>query len=117
MKDAVYSGPVFDRAERSGSGLLISFRHAEGLHTLDGKAPLCFEIAGADKKFVPAAAVVEGERVRLSAPGVLRPEYARYAWSATNPGVNLVSGAGLPLFPFDSSDPFFQEEKHRRMNR
>ena len=117
MKDAVYSGPVFDRAERSGSGLLISFRHAEGLHTLDGKAPLCFEIAGADKKFVPASAVIKGERVRLSAPGVPSPKYARYAWSATNPGVNLVSGAGLPLFPFDSSDPFFQGEKHRRMNR
>ncbi len=116
-KDIIYSSPIFDHTGNAGANLLVSFRHAKGLHTKDGKAPTCFEIAGADRKFVPATAVIEGDKVRLSSPGVSSPKYARFAWAASNPGINLVSGAGLPPFPFDSSDPFFQSGKHRQMNR
>ena len=115
-KDIAYSSPIFDKAEPSGSSLLISFRHGKGLHTADGKAPSCFQIAGEDKKFVPATAVIEGDKIRLSAAGVPNPKYARYAWSKTNNGINLFNGAGLPPFPFDSSDPFFQSEKLKKMH-
>ena len=42
-----------------------------------------FEIAGEDKNFVPADAVIEGNKVILSAKGkVSKPVYARYAWGA-----------------------------------
>ena len=34
-KDIAYSGPIFDKAEQSGSSLLISFRHGKGLHTTE----------------------------------------------------------------------------------
>ena len=116
MKDVVYSGPIFDGAEVSGTALLVSFRYGKGLHTLDGKAPLCFQIAGEDKKFVPANAVIEGERIRLSAANVPSPKYARYAWAAKNTGLNVVNGANLPLYPFDSSDPFFRSAKLKKMH-
>ena len=116
-KDIAYGSPVFDKAEKSGSSLVVSFRFAVGLKTKDGKAPTCFEIAGEDRKFVPAAAVIEGDKVRLSAAGVANPKYARFAWTPTNPGVNLVNGAGLPPFPFDSSDPlFYTTGKQRKLN-
>ncbi len=115
-KDVAYSGPVFDQVENSGSSLLVSFRHAKGLHTADGKAPLCFEIAGENKKFVPASAVIEGEKIRLSAAGVPSPKYARYAWAGRNSGVNVVNGAGLPMYPFDTSNPFFRSGKRKKMH-
>ncbi len=115
-KDVVYSGPIFDGMEKSGSSLLISFRHAKGLRTADGKAPLCFEIAGENKKFVPASAVIEGDKIRLSAAGVPAPKYARYAWASRNNGLNVVNGAGQPMFPFDSDDPFFRSEKRKKMH-
>ena len=45
------------------------------------------------------------------------PKYARFAWAASNPGVNLVNGAGLPPFPFDSSDPlFYATGKQKKLN-
>ena len=115
-KDIAYSSPIFDKAEQSGSSLLISFRHGKGLHTTDSKAPSCFQIAGENRKFVPATAVIEGDKIRLSAAGVPNPKYARYAWSRINTGVNLFNGAGLPPFPFDSSNPFFQSGKLKKMH-
>ena len=116
MKDIVYSGPVFDKAEVSGSGLLVSFRHGKGLRTTDGKAPLCFEIAGEDKKFMPANAVIEGDKIKLSAANVPAPKYVRYAWANRNNGLNVVNGAGQAMFPFDSSNAFFQSGKLKKFH-
>ena len=116
MTNIVYSGPVFAGAEVSGSSLLVSFRHGKGLRTTDGKAPLCFEIAGEDKKFVPATAAIEGDKIKLSAPNVPSPRYARYAWANRNNGLNVVNGAGQAMFPFDSSNAFFQSGKLKQFH-
>lgn len=61
-----------------------------------------FEIAGADHKFVPATAKIDGEDVVVSAPGVAWPVYVRYAWdnAATDSPYNA---AGLPVEPLRSS--------------
>ena len=64
-----------------------------------------FEIAGADKKFVPAEAVKDAGQKNvlwLSAEGVDKPVYARYCW--TNFGeVNYFGKNGLPMAPFRTS--------------
>ncbi|MGB0409104.1 MAG: sialate O-acetylesterase [Opitutales bacterium] len=73
------------------------------LQTLDGAAPRAFRIAGADRIFHPAAAVLDGESVLLSSPQVADPVAVRYAW-APNPEVNLVGPTGLPLTPFRTDD-------------
>ena len=58
-----------------------------------------FQIAGADKKFVPGKAVVQGDKVVVTAPGITRPVAVRFGWhKTTNP--NLCNGAGLPASPF-----------------
>jgi sialate O-acetylesterase len=66
--------------------------------------PIGFTIAGADKKFVPAKAVILADgRIEVSSEAVVEPVAVRYAW-ADNPVCNMYSAAGLPLTPFRTDD-------------
>ena len=58
-----------------------------------------FTIAGADGKFVPATAIIEGDKVVVSSPAVAKPVAVRYGWANT-PDVNLFNKEGLPATPF-----------------
>ena len=96
-----YSGPLYRQTTPDGSELRVWFDHdASGLVAKGG--PLTgFEIAGKDKKFVPATAKIEGQSVVVSSPEVSQPKFVRYGW-ANSPTVNLFNGAGLPASPFTS---------------
>jgi sialate O-acetylesterase len=59
-----------------------------------------FQIAGADGKFVPADAKIEGDSVVVSSADVSTPAAVRYAWENYPEGANLYNGAGLPAAPF-----------------
>ena len=63
-----------------------------------------FAIAGADRKYVNADAVIQGDTVVVSSPAVPQPTAVRYGW-ANYPLVNLYNSAGLPASPFQT-DPF-----------
>ena len=86
-----------------GQTLTVEFDHAEGLSTRDGKTPAGFWLAGADRQWHPAQAVVKGTTVELKAEAVPSPVACRYAFSNT-PSVNLVNRAGLPASPFRTDD-------------
>jgi sialate O-acetylesterase len=103
-KNVTFSGPLFEKMTVVGHEARISFRYAEkGLATSDGKAPSDFQIAGADRKFVPAHARIDGSQVVVWADGIEHPVAVRYAWSdLANP--NLVNGNGLPASPFRTDD-------------
>ena len=62
-----------------------------------------FAIAGVDKRFVWAEAIIDGATVLVSAPEVASPRYVRYAW-ADNPTCNLYNKAGLPASPFTTDE-------------
>jgi sialate O-acetylesterase len=94
-----FSGPVFERAQREGASLRVHFTFADNGLTAGGKPLQSFEIAGPDRKFYPAKAVIERNTVVVSAPEVSEPIALRYAWS-NDPGANLFNGAGLPAAPF-----------------
>ena len=98
-----YSGPMFHAAEREKNGIRVRFTHAvTGLIARD--RPLqSFELAGRDKVFRPAMAVIEGDTVFVTSPEVKEPIEVRYAWS-NSPVANLYNGAGLPATPFRSDD-------------
>ena len=65
---------------------------------------LCgFQIAGADRVWYWADAVIEGDSVIVSCPDVPHPIAVRYAWGA-NPVCNLFNSAGLPAWPFRTDD-------------
>jgi sialate O-acetylesterase len=95
-----YSGPIFRQATAEGASIRAWFDHAKGL-TAKGGALTSFEIAGADGKFVPATAVIEGETIVVTSAEVAEPMSVRYGWE-NSPECNLFNGEGLPASPFTS---------------
>ena len=79
----------------------VSFDFAgEGL-TASAKVIQSFEVAGADRRFRKAVAVVQGDSIVARSPLVPRPVAVRYAWRDC-PAAELFNGAGLPAAPFRS---------------
>jgi sialate O-acetylesterase len=93
-----YSGPLPRQFTPGDGALRIWFDHASGL-AARGSVVKGFELAGADGKFQPAEARIEGDSVVVRSPAVERPEWVRYGWK-DNPDCNLYNGAGLPASPF-----------------
>jgi len=96
-----YSGPLYRQATPEGSAIRVWFDHAKGL-AAKGGAATGFEVAGADGKFSPATATVEGATVVAASSSVAEPLYVRYGW-ANSPQCNLFNGEGLPASPFTSA--------------
>ena len=99
-----YSGPLYQEMKAAGGKAWISFSHVGGgLVAKDGGLK-GFTLAGADGKFVPAKAVIEGYKVVVSAEGVADPKAVRYGWENV-PDVNLFNKEGLPASPFRTDVP------------
>lgn len=100
-KNVVYSGPEYQKHKISGNQVTIHFDHVHGGLTAKGSDKVVgFEIAGADQKFYPAEARIEGEAIVASSSSVAQPKAIRYAW-ADDPGTsNLFNKEGLPAVPF-----------------
>ncbi len=99
-----YSGPLYQEMKAAGGKAWISFSHVGGgLVAKDGELK-GFTIAGANRKFVPAKAVIEGDKVVVSAEGVANPKAVRYGWKNV-PDVNLFNKEGLPASPFRTDVP------------
>jgi len=101
----VSSSPLYKSFKVEGNVIRISFSNIdEGLVTRDGKAITGFSIAGADKKFYWADAIIVKENdVIVFSKNVLNPVAVRYAW-ADNPECNLINKEGLPAVPFRTDD-------------
>ena len=95
-----YSGPMFRQATPEGSSIRVWFDHAKGLAAKDG-AVTGVEVAGADGKFLPATARVDGTTLVVSSDAVPEPVFVRYGWS-NSPVCNLFNSEGLPASPFTS---------------
>ncbi len=96
-------GPVFEKFKVSGKQMLITFAHADGLKTSDGKLPRAFWLADKPGNWKPATAKIKGNTVALTADGISHPVACRYAFAGF-PRPNLVNGAGLPAYPFRTDD-------------
>jgi len=95
-----YSGPVYQSQKVEGKQITLTFGNSEnGLKARDGQELKGFAIAGADKKFYWANAVIKGNQVVVSSNEVTSPVAVRYAWG-NNPVCNLISNDGLPASPF-----------------
>jgi len=101
---AATSGPVPDGHRIRGGKFMVKFKHTEGgLLSGDGGKLRGFELAGADRMWKPAQALIEGGRVTVSCTEIPAPTALRYAWR-DNPNCNLFNGAGLPASPFRTDD-------------
>jgi hypothetical protein len=76
-----YAGPTFAALEVKDGRAVVRFTHAEGGLVARGGALQGFSLAGADGRFVEAAAVIEGDTVVLTAPGVPAPAAVDYSGS------------------------------------
>ncbi|OJV07957.1 MAG: hypothetical protein BGO12_11985 [Verrucomicrobia bacterium 61-8] len=95
------TGPILDRIEIDGSQIVCIFRNADsGLVTMDQALPRPFFMAGTDRVFHPAEAVLKGNTVSVKCPAVTEPVAVRYAWADNPAASNLASSEGLPASPF-----------------
>jgi sialate O-acetylesterase len=103
-KGLVYSGPLYKSMKIEGNKIRISFAHVgEGLAVRGGKELNEFQIAGADGKFAPAKAVIDGKTVVVSAQNVPEPKNVRLGWR-NNGMPNLMNKTGLPASPFKTDN-------------
>lgn len=98
-KKITSSGPLYQSYTIIGNQVKIRFTHAQNGLKANGTSLKGFTIAGADHKFYPAQATIEGETVVVYAPEVSIPLAVRYGW-ADNPDCNLCNQDGLPASPF-----------------
>jgi sialate O-acetylesterase len=115
-KDIVPSGPLFKSHKVDGNAIRLSFNHVggglmvgkkEGLaptrNVKDGKLAR-FAIAGADKKWHWAEAIIDGDNVIVKSSEVPNPVAVRYAYSMNPAGANLYNKEGIPASPFRTDD-------------
>lgn len=102
-ENIVSSGPIYESNQIEGNRIRIRFRETgSGLivNKQDEDELMQFAIAGKDKKFVWAKAIIERNTVVVWSDEVAEPLYVRYAWADNPEGANLLNAEGLPASPF-----------------
>lgn len=101
----VASGPLYQNMKITGKQATLTFAGVGGGLEAKGGGPLGgFTIAGADKKFVPAQARIEGNKVVVSSEQVATPVAVRYAWADNPADANLYNKEGLPASTFRTDE-------------
>ncbi|MBM4076934.1 MAG: sialate O-acetylesterase, partial [Planctomycetes bacterium] len=110
IKGLASRSPIYKSMEKKGNKIVLTFDRialtdkSNGWRPFDVKEPRGFAIAGADKKFVWADALIQADgKIEVSSDKVSDPVSVRYAW-ADNPVCNMFSAEGLPLTPFRTDD-------------
>lgn len=101
-RGGVVSGPLFRRAVIEGGTIRVSFKHCGSGLTVRGDGLKTFVVAGMDRVFHPAVAVIDGDSVVVGSDKVKAPVAVRYAWADNPAGCNLYNREGLPASPFRS---------------
>lgn len=99
MKGFGFASPEPDSTAINGSILTIKFNNAGNGLTSFGKKLSLFEIAGSNKIYYPADAIISGSVVLVSSPYVKDPLHVRYAFKDFVVG-DLYSTEGLPVSSF-----------------
>jgi len=100
-----YSGPEYASLQVEGDKIRLKFSHLGGGLIARGGPLKWFAIAGADDKFAPAEAIIEGDTVLVHSDTVSAPVAVRYAWVNFPEGCNLFNAAGLPAAQFRTDAP------------
>ncbi len=104
-KNVVPGGPIYTSMEKNGNTIVVKFDDiGSGLVEQGGEPLKRFAIAGADKRFVLAQAVIVDNTVIVSSTEVADPVAVRYAWANNPEGCNLFNKEGFPASPFRTDD-------------
>jgi sialate O-acetylesterase len=98
-----FSGPLFREMIVEGAVVKLTFKNAENGLTSFGKELSCFEVAGANKRFFPAKALITATGITLMCPSVTEPVAVRYAFRDFIVG-DLFNTEGLPASSFRTDD-------------
>ncbi len=102
--DIATSGPFYSKSRIEKNTIRVKFSHADtGLVAKGGGELTHFTIAGSNKTFVPAKAVIEGHSIVVSSDAVRKPVAVRFAWGSGDEP-NLVNKDGLPASSFRTDD-------------
>ncbi|RYZ26723.1 MAG: sialate O-acetylesterase [Chitinophagaceae bacterium] len=99
LKGFGYESPTYDTLSIANGIVEAKFKNAGNWLTSYGKGLQLFEIAGKDKIFYPAKAVIYRSSVMVSSPQVKEPVAVRYAFKDFTTG-ELFSTEGLPVSSF-----------------
>lgn len=94
-----YASPLFDSIYFTGNVATIRFSNAANGLTSYGKPLTNFEIAGPDKTFRPARAIISQGKVMVSSPEIPNPVAVRYAFKDFVMG-ELFNTEGFPASSF-----------------
>ena len=95
------SGPIYKNYEVKGKEIFIAFNSIGTGLVLNSNKESEFEIAGNNKIFYKAKAKIVGKRISISSREVVKPMYARYAWSDVSIAT-LFNKEGLPASSFST---------------
>ena len=99
--DISYSGPVLKDYKVDGAKVELNFSNSGSkLAISDGDSVNGFEIAGADRKYKPATALIQNNTVVVSNDSVEQPVAVRYAWDDNPEDANLIGSNKLSAGPF-----------------
>ena len=96
-------GPVLREMKIEGNLIKLSFDNAPNGIISSGMELNCFEVAGADKRFVPAKGYVTNEGVTIVSSLVAQPVAVRYAFKDYVIG-DLFNNEGIPASSFRTDD-------------
>lgn len=102
-KGFAYRSPVPDSVKISNGSVIIQFKDAANGLTSFNKPLVNFEIAGADKMWRPARAVISKGALHVSSPEIKDPVAVRYAFRDFVVG-ELYNIAGLPVSSFRTDE-------------
>ncbi|TRX25100.1 sialate O-acetylesterase [Flavobacterium franklandianum] len=105
-KKMIFSGPSFKSQEIKGNESILTFDNiGSGLSTSDQNGVLKgFEVAGADKVFYPAKAIIENNKIIVSSEKVPNPTAVHYGWADDDTEINLFNKEEFPASPFRTDD-------------
>ncbi|MGO4771465.1 sialate O-acetylesterase [Flavobacterium sp. W22_SRS_FK3] len=105
-KKQIYSGPTFRSQEIKGNQIILTFDTiGSGLSTLDNSENVTgFEIAGVDKVFHSAKAIIKDNKIIVSSENVPNPVAVHYGWADDDTEINLFNKEKFPASPFRTDD-------------
>ncbi|MDN3587643.1 sialate O-acetylesterase [Pedobacter aquatilis] len=97
------TSPLYESLTIEKNTAIVKFKDVPNGLTSFSKELTTFEIAGADKKFYPAKAIIKGSSIAVSAEQVKVPVAVRYAFKDFIVG-DLFGNDGLPVSSFRTDD-------------
>lgn len=99
-RNTIVEGPLFKNIKIEKNTITVTFENAEGLHFRNKKSRL-FEIAGSDRVYHLAEAIINNNTIQVTSKFVKEPKSVRFAWKNTAQS-DLLNSANLPASAFIS---------------